>query len=272
MTAAQWRNLPLKRVAEIMPSNVDKHSVEGEIPVRLCNYVDVYNNDRIDDSIDFMSATASEAQVARFTLKAQDVLVTKDSEEPSDIGIPAYVPQDMPGVVCGYHLAVLRPDLRRVHGGFLSWALQSAEVQAYYETAATGISRYALGISDLGMTPLHLPELREQTRIANFLDEKTARIDALIGEKQRLDALLGEYRSSLISSAVTGQVDVSAETMVPKTEKWDEPITDCQLKHLASMKSGESISSDEIIQDGPYPVRDGPQFLDTSLGDYLPLQ
>ena len=203
MTAAQWRNLPLKRVAEIMPSNVDKHSVEGEIPVRLCNYVDVYNNDRIDDSIDFMSATASEAQVARFTLKAQDVLVTKDSEEPSDIGIPAYVSQDMPGVVCGYHLAVLRPDLRRVRGGFLRWALQSAEIQAYYETAATGISRYALGISDLGMTPLHLPELREQTRIANFLDEQTARIDALMDEKERLDALLGEYRQSVITQAVT---------------------------------------------------------------------
>ena len=205
---ASWRKLSLKRVAEIMPSNVDKHSVEGELPVQLCNYVDVYNNDRIDDSIDFMVATASEAQITRFTLKAHDVLVTKDSEEPSDIGIPAYVPQDMPGILCGYHLAVLRPDLMRVHGAFLHWALQSTEVQAYYETAALGISRYALGINDLGMTPLHLPDRAEQTHIANFLDEQTARIDDLRNHCREHVALLREYRSSLISAAVTGQLDM----------------------------------------------------------------
>ena len=208
MSRASWRKLPLKRVAEVMPSNVDKHTVAGELPVRLCNYVDVYNNDRIDDSIDFMAATASEAQITRFTLKAQDVLVTKDSEEPSDIGVPAYVPQDMPGVVCGYHLAVLRPDLMRVHGAFLHWALQSTEVQGYYETAAMGISRYALGINDLGMTPLHLPDRADQTRIANFLDEQTARIDVLREHCRKHITLLREYRASLISAAVTGHLDI----------------------------------------------------------------
>lgn len=50
-----------------------------------------------------------------------------------------------------------------------------------------------------------VPPPSEQERIANFLDEQTARIDALIAEKERLDELLGEYRSSLISAAVTGQ-------------------------------------------------------------------
>ena len=248
MSPASWLKLPLKRVAEVMPSNVDKHTVEGELPVRLCNYVDVYNNDRIDDSIDFMAATASEAQITRFTLKAQDVLVTKDSEEPSDIGVPAYVPRDMPGVVCGYHLAVLRPDLMRVHGAFLHWALQSTEVQAYYETAATGISRYALGLNDLGMTPLHLPDRPTQARIANFLDEQTARIDALIAEKERLDGLLGEYRSSLITATVTGHVDVETGAMFPRAHEGGGGVSGrvvapvawswSKLKHVASFYTG----------------------------------
>ena len=34
---------PLKRVATIRVSNVDKKSVEGDTPVRLCNYTDVYH-------------------------------------------------------------------------------------------------------------------------------------------------------------------------------------------------------------------------------------
>jgi type I restriction enzyme, S subunit len=195
--------IPLKRFAQVMPSNVDKHSVEGEAAVRLCNYVDVYKNQRITACIDFMQATASEAQIDRFTLKSQDVIVTKDSEEPTDIGIPAYVPLDLPGVICGYHLAVLRPDRERLYGGFLHWALQSAEVAAYYSAAATGISRYALSISDMAMTPLRVPRMDEQERIANFLDDKTARIDALIAEKERLVERLAEYRQSLATTAVT---------------------------------------------------------------------
>ena len=48
-----------------------------------------------------------------------------------------------------------------------------------------------------------VPPPPEQTRIANFLDKQTVRIDALIAEKERLDAFLGEYRSSLISAAMT---------------------------------------------------------------------
>lgn len=39
-----WDVRPLKRVCHVFPSNVDKKSHEGEIPVRLCNYTDVYYN------------------------------------------------------------------------------------------------------------------------------------------------------------------------------------------------------------------------------------
>ena len=61
-------------------SNVDKHSLAGEKPVLLCNYTDVYKNDFIDSSIDFMAATATDGEIARFSLKSGDVMITKDSE------------------------------------------------------------------------------------------------------------------------------------------------------------------------------------------------
>ena len=136
---------------------------------------------------------------------------------------------------------------------WLYWMLQTLGLDMFSEdTGVPGLSR-----EKAYRVHVPYPPLPEQTRIANFLDEQTARIDALIAEKERLDALLGEYRGSLISAAVTGYLDVSAGTAVPKTEKRNEPVTNCQLKHLASMKSGESISSDEILQDGPYPVYGG---------------
>ena len=44
---AHWKVKRLKHVAEILPSNVDKHIYPDEIQVRLCNYTDVYYNDYI---------------------------------------------------------------------------------------------------------------------------------------------------------------------------------------------------------------------------------
>ncbi|MBO2959223.1 restriction endonuclease subunit S [Burkholderia pseudomallei] len=210
MRTSDWKTIPLKRLAEVMPSNIDKHSVEGEQVVQLCNYVDVYRNERITEALDFMVATASDAQIERFAIRANDVIVTKDSEEPTDIGVPAYVPKDLPGVVCGYHLALLRPSADKLHGGFLHWALQSTEVHAYYSTAATGISRYALSVSDLGMTPLKVPGPAEQERIADFLDEKTARIDALIAEKERLIEVLKSVVWDEVTRAVTTGISGAA--------------------------------------------------------------
>lgn len=65
--------LPLKHVAEIRFSKVDKKTLDGQIPVRLCNYTDVYYNDLIHAGMTFMEATATREQVLRFSLRAGDV-------------------------------------------------------------------------------------------------------------------------------------------------------------------------------------------------------
>lgn len=52
------------------------------------------------------------------------------------------------------------------------------------------------------------PPLPEQSAIAAFLDEQTAKFDTLAAEAQRAIALLKEHRSALISAAVTGKIDV----------------------------------------------------------------
>ncbi|MFN8735854.1 MAG: restriction endonuclease subunit S, partial [Betaproteobacteria bacterium] len=64
---SHWNVLRLKHACEVFPSNVDKHARDDEPPVRLCNYTDVYYNERITADTPFMEATASEEQIARFT-------------------------------------------------------------------------------------------------------------------------------------------------------------------------------------------------------------
>ncbi len=105
-----WEAKKLKFVATVQSSNVDKKSFPDETSVSLCNYVDVYKNDFINDSISFMEATATEREIEKFILNEGDVLITKDSETPDDIANPALVKKDFENVICGYHLAQIKPD------------------------------------------------------------------------------------------------------------------------------------------------------------------
>ena len=53
---AHWDVRRLRNIVDMRVSNVDKHIKDGELPVRLCNYVDVYKNERITDDTPFMQA------------------------------------------------------------------------------------------------------------------------------------------------------------------------------------------------------------------------
>ncbi len=187
-----WRTLPLKRVASIRVSNVDKKSVNGEPQVRLCNYTDVYYRDSIDPSQEFMRATASPEQVSAFRLEPGDVVVTKDSESADDIGVPTHVARGAPDLVCGYHLALIRPRRNAVSGRFLFWAMTSSSTRRQLEVAATGITRFGLRADAIGGAVMEVPSLPVQRAIADFLDAETARIDALIEKKCRMIELLDE--------------------------------------------------------------------------------
>jgi type I restriction enzyme, S subunit len=194
----------VRHVARISISNVDKKSAEGELPVRLCNYLDVYNNQRITADLNFMPATATEDQIREFHLKAGDVLITKDSETPDDIGIPAFVPDEIPGLVCGYHLAIVRPDTSLIDGRYLYWAISSATTQAQFSAAAAGITRFGLRQESIGSVDLRVPHLPRQRAIAHYLDTETARIDQLIGLKRSLALELARRDSSMIDALTTG--------------------------------------------------------------------
>ncbi len=117
---AGWKEVPLRAVADTKFSNVDKLTKAGERPVRLCNYTDVYNNDYITQDIEFMEATTAQPEIDKFRLQVGDVIITKDSETPYDIGIPARVDYAADDLVCGYHLALLRPNQEVVDPDYLS--------------------------------------------------------------------------------------------------------------------------------------------------------
>jgi len=178
-----WDVQRLRNVADMRVSNVDKHVRENEKPVRLCNYVDVYKHEHINQEIDYMRATASPDEIKRFRLNAGDVLITKDSEAWNDIGVPAPVTEPADDLIAGYHLALLRPFPDKLSGGYLLRALQSKSLACQFHVKAKGVTRYGLSQYGIKSVQFPLPPLSEQATIVTFLDCKTNQIDTLIKKK-----------------------------------------------------------------------------------------
>ncbi len=204
-----WDVKRLKYVAEANPSNVDKKSKEDEQDIFLCNYVDVYKNEFITGELDFMKATASDAQIEKFMLKKGDVIATKDSESANDIGIPAMVIEDFKDVVCGYHLTHIKS--KKIEGAYLYRQIQSEYTKRKFETLANGVTRYALGVDSFNNLSLVIPPPQEQTAIANYLDKKTIEIDQLIEDKKQLLQLFEEEKTAIISHFITKGVNPKVE-------------------------------------------------------------
>lgn len=105
------------------------------------------------------------------------------------------------GVITSAYVTVVPNDL--LHPRFAHYLLHGYDLAKLFYRMGGGL-RQSLKFDDLKRMPLVQPPLPQQERIANFLDEQTARIDALIAEKEQLLLRLGELRYSTVSWAVTG--------------------------------------------------------------------
>lgn len=249
----------LGNVSEIVFSNVDKHTFDEEMPIRLCNYRDVYQNTRITHAIDFMEASALPREIERFQLLPGDVLATKDSEAPDDIAISALVAEELPGVLCGYHLALIRPYPHKLCGAYLAWLHASKAFLAQYEAKAVGVTRFGLTRHAFKEALIPLPPLPEQERIAAYLDSSCAELDAAVAAKHRqletLDALTG----AIIHQAVTQGLNPNAVTK-PSGLDWLSEVPAHwkvqQIKRTCNLVRGQFTHrprNDPALYDGDYP-------------------
>ena len=240
-TPVHWSTNRLRHACEMLVSNVDKHTKPNELPVLLCNYVDVYKNERIHRRLRFMRATASKDEVSRFRLRHGDVVITKDSEDWKDIGVPALVEHEAADFVCGYHLAILRPRPAFTSGSFLLRTLQCHLVAAQFHVEAHGVTRYGLGHGAIKGVRIPLPPPEEQAAIVRFLDHANRKIDGFIRAKRKLIGLLNEQKQAIIHRAVTRGLHPDAP-LKPSGIPWlgDIPVswTVAKLKHLTRFQNG----------------------------------
>jgi len=196
-----WKASTLGKVATIAPSNVDKKTKEGEREVRLCNYTDVYYNERISREIPFMRATATDSEIKKFSLLQGDVLITKDSEKADDIAVSARVTEDISDLVCGYHLTLIRPDQRKIDSTFLHCHFNLPETKSYFSSNANGVTRFGLPLPAIKEAPIFFPSINEQRKIGKIISNAELEVENLA----RAIQLLKKEKSALMSQLLTGK-------------------------------------------------------------------
>ena len=246
--SAVWPTKKLREIADIRVSNVDKKTHLSEKPVRLCNYMDVYSNDYVTGRIDFMEASATQAEIERFGLKSGDVIITKDSETPDDIGIPTVITEEISGLVCGYHLALIRPDSEELDSIYLAKQLSTSRVTRYFSLHASGSTRYGLPVGAIESLEIPTPPKPEQTKIAEILstvDRAIEQTEALIAKQQRL-------KTGLMQDLLIRGIDQHGNLRSEQTHEFkDSPLgripVEWEVKRI-----------DELLANVDPPMRSGP--------------
>lgn len=111
---------------------------------------------------------------------------------------PVTINQDMKAVACG----------NRVTPHFLSWSFIgfAKTFVSFADESAHGTRK--LETATLTGFPFLLPPLSEQVAIAEYLDQETAKLDALVLKVEEAVERLQECRNALITAAVTGKIDL----------------------------------------------------------------
>ena len=132
------------------------------------------------------------------------------------------MPEDLPGIVCGYHLSIARAK-PGVCGAFLKFIFDSHEVRAQAEVACNGLTRVGLSQAAIDNLLVPVPPLTEQEQIVRLIRHHLSNIDALIAEQRRLVVLLKEKREGVITHAVTKGLNLDARTKYSGRE-WIGPV------------------------------------------------
>jgi type I restriction enzyme, S subunit len=154
----------------------------------------------------------------------------------SELGIDAVTNQAILGLVPNPHTTNTR---------FLYWWLDHIRPTVIAEASSN--TQDNLNAEKVRNLPVILPPLQIQRCIADYLDQETAKIDALIDEKEQLLKLLDERRQALVTEAVTRGLD----PIVPMKDSylpWLGPVPthwkEVPIRRLFRLVSGGTPAKD----------------------------
>ncbi|MCC6702930.1 MAG: restriction endonuclease subunit S [Fluviicola sp.] len=231
------------------PNDIVEDETNGKLVLRSSNIQD--GKLSLVDNV-YVKSEISE----KLTLKKGDILICSRNGSQHLIGKNICIDERTEGHTFGAFMMIFRSKYYSFLNHFFNSPIFTSQ-SGLFLTAT--INQLTSGT--LNNFYIALPEsLEEQTSIANYLDHKTAQIDDLIANKERLIQLLEEERIAIINQAVTKGLDPSVP-MKDSGIEWLAEIPEGwvakKIKYIATLQSGDNITSEEIEEKGSYPVYGG---------------
>ncbi|QRE81403.1 hypothetical protein F1734_14860 [Rhodococcus ruber] len=155
-----------------------------------------------ETSKEFVAVEDYDTIMRRGLPRIDDLLLTMEAP----LGNVALV--DRTDIALAQRIVKFRADPRVVVAKFLLYSTMGSWFQSQLLARATGSTALGLKASKLPELRIAVPKLEEQKKIVKFLDDRCSRIDTLTAKADEVIDTLREYRSALITDAVTGKIDV----------------------------------------------------------------
>lgn len=180
-------------------------------------------------------------------------LIDLDNYKTSRVGI---VPER--GIMSSAYIR-LQAKGKNIESRYFYWFYYNLYLQGIYNFLGMGV-RSTLSPWSLLEVPILIPDKKNQDKIADFLDDKTKKIDQIINKKKKLIRLYDELRISFISKNVTR--GIQSNIRLKKTSLiWPDAIPNdwkmCRLRFLAVLNPGKGEVSkikDKMVSFLPMPL------------------
>ena len=204
---AHWSIAPVYARYEVaLGKMLDVKRISGDSLGKYLRNVDVqWDAINVDDlpEMDFLPL-----ERGRYALRPDDLLVCEGGE----VGRSAIWHGELNE--CFYQKAIhrVRPLSESEIPRFFYYLMYALAKRGIFSAGGNPNTIDHLTAVQLRHYRMPFPPTSEQRAIADFLDCETARIDALVGRIQTAIDHLNEFRTALISAAVTGTIDVRLST------------------------------------------------------------
>jgi len=170
------------------------------------SYGDVYRNYELPFSVSGQIESDAKERES-YSVQAGDIFFTRTSETIDEVGFSCVCKKTIPEAVFAGFLIRLRPYKAEsvILSDYAKYYFRSGHIRQYLTKEMNLVTRASLAQGLLKAMNVLIPPKKEQEAIAAFLDNKTAKIDALISLKQSKIEKLTQYRQSLIYEYVTGK-------------------------------------------------------------------
>jgi type I restriction enzyme S subunit len=171
------------------------------------SYGDVYNNKELPSSVKGL-VQSSDSDKKAYSVETGDILFTRTSETIEEIGFSSVCMKTIEDAVFAGFLIRVRPGANEISMKFSKYYFQNILLRAFFVKEMNLVTRASLSQDLLKKLPVLLPTIDEQIIIAKYLDEATSKTEKMVKKVQSAIDKLIEYRTAIVTSAVTGKIDV----------------------------------------------------------------